>query len=276
MAWDSDTRLKALDLFVKATAGALIAAAVALFGYWMQEEQRRAAEENSQLRALVEFNSAQKTLDVNVGMQLLSKFVDYYLKPAPESLEANRQTLLMLRLLSLNFQDVPINLKPLFEDLDKRLRESGQASAPELRDQLVNIAQEVANRQAYRFAFVGGILAKPVSVQKGDEVSFLEQGIPLTLKIVNIGDDHVGVVLKELGSANPREFGPFLVSFFDVPMVDNIKLDKTNRVAVLLMKLEKEKNSAQIRLVSFLPDLAIDRFDIKEMTREFSNRRFGN
>ena len=122
MAWDSDTRWKALDLFVKATAGALIAAAVALFGYWMQEEQRRAAEENSQLRALVEFNSAQKTLDVNVGMQLLSKFVDYYLKPAPESLEANRQTLLMLRLLSLNFQDVPINLKPLFEDLDKRLR----------------------------------------------------------------------------------------------------------------------------------------------------------
>ena len=108
MAWDSDTRWKArscwkaLDLFVKATAGALIAAAVALFGYWMQEEQRRAAEENSQLRALVEFNSAQKTLDVNVGMQLLSKFVDYYLKPAPESLEANRQTLLMLRLLSLN------------------------------------------------------------------------------------------------------------------------------------------------------------------------------
>ena len=98
----------------------------------------------------------------------------------------------------------------------------------------------------------------------------------INTKIVNIGDDHVGVVLKELGSANPREFGPFLVSFFDVPMVDNIKLDKTNRVAVLLMKLEKEKNSAQIRLVSFLPDLAIDRFDIKEMTREFSNRRFGN
>jgi hypothetical protein len=276
MPWDSDSRWKALDLFVKATAGALIAAAVALYGYWMQEEQRRSAEENSQLRALVEFNSAQKTLDVNVGMQLLSKFVDYYLKPAPESFEANRQTLLMLRLLSLNFQDVPINLKPLFEDLDKRLRESGQASAPELRDQLVGIAQEVANRQAYRFAFVGGILAKPVSVQKGDEVSFLEQGIPLTLKIVNIGDDHVGVVLRELGSANPREFGPFTVSYFDVPMVDNVKLDKTNRVAVLLVKLEKEKNGAQLRLVSFLPDLAIDRFDIKEMTREFSNRRFGN
>jgi hypothetical protein len=276
MAWDSDTRWKALDLVVKATAGALIAAAVALYGYWIQEEQRRAAEENSQLRALVEFNSAQKTLDVNVGMQLLSKFVDFYLKPAAETFEANRQTLLMLRLLSLNFQDVPINLKPLFEDLDKRLRDSGQASAAELRDQLIGIAQEVANRQAYRFAFVGGILAKPVSVQEGDEVSFLEQGIPLTLKIVNIAGDHVAVLLKELGSANPREFGPFVVSYFDVPMVDNIKLDKTNRVAVLLLKLDKDKNSAQLRLVSFLPDLAIDRFDIKEMTRGFYDRRYGN
>src|SRR5262245_22843612 len=276
MAWDSETRWKALDLFVKATAGALIAAAVALFGYWMQEEQRRAAEENAQLRALVEFNSAQKTLDVNVGMQLLSKFVDYYLKPAPESFEANRQTLLMLRLLSLNFQDVPINLKPLFEDLDKRLRESGQASAPELRAQLVEIAQEVANRQAYRFAYVGGILAKPVRVQQGKEVSFQDQGLPLTLKIVSIGDDHVMVVLTEQGSANPREFEPFMVSYFDVPMVDNVKLDKTNRVAVLLLGVEKDKSSAQLRLVSFLPDLAIDRFDIKEMTRGFYDRRYGN
>jgi hypothetical protein len=66
------------------------------------------------------------------------------------------------------------------------------------------------------------------------------------------------------------------VSYFDIPMVDNIKLDKTNRVAVLLMKLEKEKSSAELRLVSFLPDLAIDRFDIKEMTRSFYDRRFGN
>ena len=183
MAWDNDTRWKALDLFVKATAGALIAAAVALFGYWMQEEQRRAAEENAQLRALVEFSSTQKNLDVNVGMQLLSKFVDYYLRPPAETFEANRQTLLMLRLLSLNFQDVPINLKPLFEDLDKRLRDSGQASAPELRDQLVSIAKEVANRQAYRFSYVGGILAKPVRVQQGAEIKFTDQGLPLMLKV---------------------------------------------------------------------------------------------
>jgi hypothetical protein len=276
MAWDSDTRWKALDLFVKATAGALIAAAVALFGYWMQEQQRNAAEDNAQLRALVEFSSTQKNLDVNVGMQLLSKFVDYYLKPPAETFEANRQTLLMLRLLSLNFQDVPINLKPLFEDLDKRLRDSGQASAPELRDQLVSIAKEVANRQAYRFSYVSGILAKPVRVQPGAEINFTEQGLPLMLKVLSIADGHVSVVLTELGSATPREFGPFTVSYFDLPIVDNIKLDKTNRVALLLLGVDKDNSSAELRLVSFLPDLAIDRFDIKEMTRDFSSRRFGN
>lgn len=285
-----ETTWKALDLFVKGILAVIITGAITVYGIWSQSKQaeiaeansslqKELAEENARLRALVEFNSTQKTLDVNVGMQLFSKFVDYYLKPTSETPEAARQTLLLLRLLGLNFQDVPINLKPLFEDLDSRLREPDQvmaASAPELRKQLVGIAQEIANRQAYRMSFLGGILSQPVRVGRNEEVSFAKQGIPLTLKVTAIEEDHVAITLKEEGLANPREIGPFTVSYFDVPIVDNIKLDKSTRIAVLLMDLDSEKNTARVRMVSFLHDLATDRFDIKEMTRDIYTPRFGN
>jgi hypothetical protein len=286
----TETSWKALDLFVKGFLAVIITAAITVYGIWSQAKkaeiaeassrlQRELAEENARLRALVEFNSTQKTLDVNVGMQLFSKFVDYYLKPTSDTPEAARQTLLLLRLLGVNFQDVPINLKPLFEDLDSRLREPDQAmaaSAPELRRQLVGIAQEIANRQAYRMSFLGGILSQPVRVSHNEEVSFAKQGIPLTLKVTAIEEDHVAISLKEEGLANPREIGPFTVSYFDVPIVDNIKLDKSTRIAVLLMDLDSEKKTAQVRMVSFLHDLATDRFDIKEMTRDIYTPRFGN
>lgn len=285
-----DTTWKALDLFVKGFLAVAITGAITIYGIWSQAKQeqiaeansrlqRELAEENARLRALVEFNSTQKALDVNVGMQLFSKFVDYYLKPASDTPEEARQTLLLLRLLGMNFQDVPINLKPLFEDLDSRLREPGQAvegSAAELRRQLVRIAQEIANRQAYRLSFLGGILSQPVPLGRDEEVSFAKQGIPLTLKVTAIEEEHVTIFLKEEGIANPREIGPIRVSYFDVPIVDNIKLDKSTRIAVLLADVDGDKKTARLRMVSFLHDLATDRFDIKEMTRDIYTPRYGN
>jgi len=67
----------------------------------------------------------------------------------------------------------------------------------------------------------------------------------------------------------PLEFG---VDYFDMPLVDNTKLgDK--RISVL--QLDNDGKKAIIRVITFDSYLAADRFDIKEMTKDYEQTNFG-
>jgi hypothetical protein len=246
-------------------------------------------------------------LDVDVGMQLFRAFIDKYLEVSVKSIDEIRENIVLLRLIALNFQDVPINLKPLFEDLDRRIKDliraqdqdivgnmplhnptqsepskvgaktAGRAHIEndvllELRKELREVAKEVANRQAFRLTFLDGEQIKFTLTKKIATGNF--ESVPYAVQLKSINEDEVEVEILEtefndqfeqIVSPDGRSIGPFMLSYFDMPILDNVKINDTTRLAVLLTDVNGD--DVTMRAVSFQSDLATDRFDVKEMSR---------
>lgn len=282
----TESQWKWADLIIKGVGVALITGAITVYSVNLKRAQDELARQDRRLNAAIQFASSQKTLDANLGMQLFQKFVEHYLKNESSSTDQKtEQTILMLRLIALNFQDVPINLKPLFENLDRRILASqppGKNNAadtiaaephPKLLNQLRDVAKEVANRQAFRLTFLDGEMLPEESLGV-NEVSFFKT-IPYGVRVKDIQPDGVEILIEEFIYNEKGEkifkggkrIGPFWVSYYDMPLVDNVKIDKNIRISVSLRAIEGSK--ARIRLMLFNSDLAADRFDVKELSREF-------
>jgi hypothetical protein len=248
-----ERRIKYLDLFIKFLAGGVITLLVWYMGNITETSRQQIAEANRQMTYLMEFNAKQKELDVNLSMQMFETLLANYLKKEEkgDKQEHTGRQLLLLRLIALNFQDVPINLKPLFEELDTQLTDPGEKK--KLRD----ISLELARRQAYRLTKDGFDSGK-VTVTAGQKPSI--ENLFFDLEINEISHDH----LKASLNYENRSYGPFTVSFFDMPIVDNIKIANF-RVSLLLTEIDGK--NATVRLIVFPSDLAADRFDLKELTR---------
>jgi hypothetical protein len=252
-----ENSFKLLDLIVKGIFGAVIAAAVAYYGYMLQDQREKVQERNRNLEAAIELTSKQKDLDVDLGMRMFGALMNYYFqrdKSVPQDV-AIRQQMLLLRLIALNFQDVPIHLRPLFEDLDRQL------SNEKDRKRLRSIAQEVARRQAARLTIEHGADSGPVKVKPGQEVQLAS--LLVKARIESIGKE---MILVTIVSEVADPVGPFTVGYYDVPIVDNTKLGEY-RFSTILQNIEGSE--AEVRLIAFPKYLAADRFDIKELSRLF-------
>jgi hypothetical protein len=258
---------KILDILVKGLGVALISGGVTFVGYQMQIDRETMIQWTERRKAAVEFAQAQKQVDIDVAQHLLGNLLDGLSavgeRPAGP---VDSDDLLTLRLVALNFQDVPVNLKPIFEEFDERLKKN--ARAEELRKKLYKIAKEVANRQAYRMTVLDKdsydehILLDATKV--GESVP-LKYG--LKVRINELAQDSVDITLIR----NDEESASFNAGIFDMPIVDNLKLFEKIRVAVLFVP-PKETNGGsdpELRLIIFRSDLASDRFDLKELAREF-------
>lgn len=258
--------IKKWDIFIKFLGGVVVTFLIWHLGSRAEDSRQRLAEENNNFRLVIaennrnttflkEFTAKQKELDVNLGMQMFKTLLsDYFLKvEGKDKKEQTGKQLLLLRLIALNFQDVPINLKPLFEELDRQL------TSPEDRVKLRDIALELARRQAYRLTFESGEDSGDVPVTKGQEVQ--QKNLLFTLVINRIDRDGLNASLRY----RDKKFGPFTISFFDMPLVDNIKVGPW-RVSVVLMGIDEQK--ATVRLIVFPSYLAADRFDVKELSQD--------
>ena len=258
----TENGLKLLDIIVKGVIGTAIGAAVGFYGYVMQDDREREREQTRQVQATIELTSKQKDLDVELAMRMFSTLMGYYFeKTGTVRTETLRRQMLLLRLVAMNFQDVPIHLRPLFEDLDRQL------TSEKDRQELRGIAQEVAKRQAYRLTIEGGLDSGPRKVTAGTELRFPE--LLTTLKVEAVSKDSVRAsIVSEV--ARSGSVGPFTVGFFDLPIVDNTKLGEY-RVALLLHSAGERE--AQVRFVAFPKHLAADRFDIKELSRALRDKQ---
>ena len=264
-----ERRLKKWDLIIK-TFGTLIIAviggSITLIGYKMESSRTASAEHDKAIMAIRDSWVKQKELDLNVGIKMFETLITEFLQKstAQRSSEAKTQQLLLLRLISLNFQDTPINLRPLYEQLDRQLINK------EEKVKLREIAMEVAQRQAFRMTFQNGWQSGKKTVKKDDSIDLAE--LPYKIKVKDLTKEQLKVELISLGNHDqetPLEFG---VDYFDMPLVDNTKLgDK--RISVL--QLDNDGKKAIIRIITFDSYLAADRFDIKEMTKDYEQTNFG-
>lgn len=278
MAISANT-LKLLDIVVKGVFGTVVTVLVTLYGLRLERdnESRTLAQQQAQGRLafnqqmtqeIVSLETQQKDLDVRVAEDMFQSLAASYLQSSRKtaSVDDVRRRLLLLRLVALNYLDVPVQLRPLFEDMDKQL------SRQEDRTALREIALEVASRQAFRLT-VGGIYnSGPIPVTKDMKIPIAALDPTTYVQIDAVMPESVRAHIVS-GLALAGTVGPFEVGYFAWPLTDNTKL-QDYRLAVMLLRGGDQ--NATIRIIAFDSDLAPDRFDIKELGRKLRQRDYSS
>ncbi len=255
----SDHTLKLLDIVVKGLFGTLLTVLVTIYGLRLQTQSAARTQAEQRSQEIVSLETQQKDLDVKIAQDMFKSLTDAYLNaPAKPGDEDIQRRLLFLHLVALNFQDVPIQLRPLFQDLDARLKRD------EDRRTLRAIAQDVARRQAFRLTLGGIYNSGPLLVTAGKRIPITALD-PTTYVVVDAVTRESVRAHIDSGLALAGTVGPFNVGYFDWPITDNTKLGDY-RLSITLV--ESAELQPKIRIIVFDSHLAPDRFDIKELGRE--------
>jgi hypothetical protein len=271
----SDGSLKLLDIIVKGVLGTLITVIATLYGIKLnsqseaqslrqQEAQAQLSYWQQKAQEIVNLEAQQKDMDVNIAEDLFKSLSASYFQSTAKVLTSDdiRRRLLLLGMVALNFQDIPVQLRPLFEDLDKQL------TRHEDRVALQKIAMDVADRQAFRLTMGGTYNSGSIAVTKGQKIYVPELDPTTYVEIEKVNPDYVEATIVS-GLALAGTVGPFRVGFFSWPITDNTKL-QDSRLSVTL--LEGGEQQAKVRIIVFDSELAPDRFDIKELGKKLREK----
>lgn len=245
-----------------------IAGLVSIIGYKMESNRATTAEHNKAIAAIRDSWVKQKELDLDLGVKMFQTLLANFLQTGISlgKIESRRQQMLLLKLTSLNFQDTPINLRALYEDLDGQLTDAAE------KEELRKIALDVARRQAFRLTIQNGWDTGEIPVKAGDEIT-LREDLPFKIRVNEIKNDQIMVSLIPLDpNRKPLDFA---VDYFVMPIIDNTKLG-VYRVSVMRVAADpKNKTVPRLRIIVFDSYLAPDRFDIKEKTNDYEKENMG-
>jgi hypothetical protein len=256
-----------LQIILQPVGGLLTAAAIALFGFVTSNklDKRQAIESNTRLYSelMSKREESESALRKDMFVNIISSFLD----KGGSDLSSD---VLNLELLAYNFHE-SLNLKPLFLDLKRRITVGeARATTPEAKaeyatynDRLERVAREIARRQMIVLEGVGRKYDSTVDLSQDPDGTSLDP-VPLTLdgQTTTLGIDILGVdrknreltVSMNVGRPDSVEGGQnntmtFNVSYFDFPMIDNIRLAYGQRAAVVLNNFSDQ--SADITVVLF-------------------------
>lgn len=256
-----------LQVILQPVGGLLTAAAIALFGFITnkQLDQRQAIETNTRLYS--ELMSRREESESALRKDMFVSIITSFLTPAATDLSGD---VLNLELLVHNFHE-SLNLKPLFLELKRRVvRERQRATTPaaiadldEYSMRLERVAREIVRKQMIVLEGAGRRFDRSIDLAADADGATLE---PATLTLDSLqtvfGIDVLGVdrVAREVQIAltvetpdpelgRQTKVAKFVVSFFDFPMIDNIRLAAGQRCSVVLNAFSDE--SADLTVVLF-------------------------
>jgi hypothetical protein len=198
---------------------------------------------------------------------MLVSIISSFLNPNKADLNND---VLSLELLAYNFHE-SLNLKPLFMDLMRRIKHeeavattpARQAEYAQYTERLENVAREIARKQMIVLEGVGKRFDRTIDLSGDPDGTSLDPAV-LTLDSLqtNFAIDvlHVDRVNREvLVSVSIEQPDPalgrqtkvatFTVSFFDFPMIDNLRIAHGQRCALVLTNFSEQ--SADVTTVLF-------------------------
>jgi hypothetical protein len=253
-------------IILQPVGGLFTALAIAILGYYSSDylNRRQAIETNTRLYS--ELMSRREESESALRKDMFVSIISSFLSPARGDLNAD---VLNLELLAYNFHE-SLNLKPLFYDLRRRIEKSEVGAAPTARAELVSyterlerVAREIARKQMIVLEGVGRKTDRTVDLTGDPEGTTLESatlmldGIETTVSMDVLSVDRrareigIGLTIEqpdpELG--RQTKTATFVASFFDFPMIDNTRLVRGQRCAVVLNAFSEQ--SADLTLVLF-------------------------
>ena len=252
-------------VFMHPVGGLLTAISVAVVGLAGSQVIDRQQAQSTNARLYSELMSQRELAESTLRKDMLVSVIQSYLAPEAGSVDAH---LLQLELLAYNFHD-SLNLKPLFVDLSRQLRNRHEPESEEQYHRLKRIAREIADRQRFALEQRGDSFRRTIDLQElaaaGDAGMALD---PATVTVDKIASDINLRVLRAYPSletvlvrmevrAGAVEAGKtpevtrtqFEVGYFDLPMIDSTHLTNGQRCAVLLSAFGQD--TAELTTVCF-------------------------
>jgi hypothetical protein len=247
--------------------GIFTAVAIALFGFITssKSDQRQALETNTRLYS--ELMSRREESESALRKDMLVSIIQSFLNPDRADLNND---VLSLELLAYNFHE-SLNLKPLFIDLMRRIKHA-EATAPtpekkadlvQYQERLENVAREIARKQMIVLEGVGKRFDRTVDLSQDADGSSLDHAslsldsvqTDIDIDIVHVDKENREVTVSaSIETPDPAQgrqtkVATFTVSFFDFPMIDNLRLARGQRCALVLTNFSD--HSADITGVLF-------------------------
>jgi hypothetical protein len=256
-----------LAIILAPVGGLFTAIAIALFGFITssKQDQRQQLETNTRLYS--ELMSRREESESALRKDMLVSIIASFLNPDRTDLNND---VLSLELLAYNFHE-SLNLKPLFMDLMRRIQhaEAGATTTEkklelaEYQDRLESVAREISRKQMIVLEGVGKRFDRTIDMSADPDGTTLEHA---TLSLDSVQTDididivHVDrknrevLVSMSIETPDPAQgrqtkVATFVVSFFDFPMIDNLRLAQGQRCALVLTNFNEQ--SADITAVLF-------------------------
>ena len=236
-------------VLLQPVGGSLAALAVAFVGMRGTQvlNDRQAAETNARLYS--ELMSRREEAESALRKDMFVSIIDSFLRPQPNDLGS---MVLNIELLAYNFHE-SLNLKPLFLDLQRRLREAPPgASRDQYRQRIDRVAREITARQLFSLEGHGDSFRRSVDLEElertgrfGQELEAEElqvDGTRVVVRMRALEMDRLNQQLTVRLEVSAPGGGPeltdsratFQVGFYDFPLIDNTRLANGLRCAVTL------------------------------------------
>ncbi|HJQ98639.1 MAG TPA: hypothetical protein VJ826_10000 [Candidatus Polarisedimenticolaceae bacterium] len=236
-------------VFFHPLGGLLTALSVAYVGMRGSDVLERRQAEDTRSRLYAELMSRREEAETSLRKDMLTSIISSFFAPA--SANDIDTKVLNLELLAYNFHD-SLDLRPLFLDLQRRIRRSNDPDKHELTARVENVAREITAKQLFSLEGHGKSFRRSVDMEELEKAG--KAGIALEPEPVKIDGDSCEINLRVLSVEKadkqlivrltvkapegrpelPDTRATFDVSYFDFPMIDNTRLANGIRCAVTL------------------------------------------
>ena len=256
-----------LAIILQPIGGLLTALAIALLGYLSSSYLNRSSAIETNTRLYSELMSKREESESALRKDMLVSIIGSFVNPTRADLNSE---VLNLELLAYNFHE-SLNLKPLFMDMKRRVLKGEEAATSpakraefqEYSDRLDAVAREIARKQMIVLEGVGKKVDRTVDLTVDAEGTTLEpttltlDSLQTTFSIDILGVDkknqelRIGLTVEtpdpELGRQTKN--ATFTLSYFDFPMIDNTRLVRGQRCALVMNNFSEQ--SADLTLILF-------------------------
>lgn len=272
-------RWEIADVILKPVGGLMTALAVALVGYFGSQVLERRQAMDTDARLYAQLMSQREDAETSLRKDMFNSIIGSFLTPK-SSQSGYEERVLNLELLVYNFHEA-LDLAPLFKSVYAEVSKSKEPDAIDYLKRLEEAADEVKSKQIAALEDSGGKLDTSIDLTA---LANTPQGIevingPLSLPTTKESSDPVLVktnfkvdallvdtirrrVRVKLEVKTPKSgtaaakanetdttYAVFWISPFDFPMIDNTRLPRGQRCAIVLRKWGNP--TAQITLVFF-------------------------
>lgn len=225
---------------------------------WASDARQKA---DARLRLYTELLSKREEADTGVRKGIFDKVLEKYLEPGAKDMQ---QKLVALELLALNFHD-SLTLSPLFWQLQRQIAREPAGRREDLLSQLERIARAIKDRQVEILEVVGDKrdatidfeeLASKGSVAMFDDKLSFEAPDPLPNQpqptrhfTAEVFERDATQHRLNVRVQDDKAQWVFWVDVFDFPMVDFVRLSKSERFTVVLRTYKPQ--SAELTFIYY-------------------------